>query len=164
MSADPKVLTALDAASVVYEEVACDPDLADTAAFCEAYDVPVEQSANAILVASKKPPGLNVVCLVLAHTRLDVNGLVRKKLGARKVSFAPAELTLELTGQQIGGVTVFGLPKELPVWVDSRVLEPEWVIIGAGSRSAKIKLDPRQFEGLEGFEVVADLARLVEAG
>ncbi|HMR80254.1 MAG TPA: hypothetical protein PKD61_34335, partial [Polyangiaceae bacterium] len=81
MSADPKVLTALDAAGIVYEVVACDPNLADTAAFCDAYDVPVEQSANAILVASKKPPGLHVVCLVLAHTRLDVNGLVRKKLG-----------------------------------------------------------------------------------
>ncbi|HMR74736.1 MAG TPA: YbaK/EbsC family protein, partial [Polyangiaceae bacterium] len=89
---------------------------------------------------------------------------VRKKLGARKVSFAPAELTLELTGQQIGGVTVFGLPQELAVWVDSRVLEPEWVIIGAGSRSAKIKMDPRQLEGLVGFEIVPDLARPIDAG
>jgi len=153
----------MEAASIEFEEMECDPDLADTAAFCEAYGIPVEQSANAILVASRKPEGHNAVCLVLAHTRLDVNGAVRRKLGVRKVSFAPAELTMELTGQEIGGVTAFGLPPGLPVWVDSHVLEPEWVIIGAGSRSAKIKLDPRQFDGLEGFEVVEGLARIPES-
>ena len=160
MTADPSVIAAMQELGVVYEEMECDPDLADTAAFCEAYGIPLEQSANAILVASRKPEGHNAVCLVLAHTRLDVNGVVRRKLGVRKVSFAPADLTKELTDQEIGGVTVFGLPAGLPVWVDSHVLEPEWVIIGAGSRSAKIKLDPRQFNGLDGFEVVEDLARI----
>ena len=163
MTADPSVIAAMEAASIEFEEMECDPELADTAAFCEAYGIPVEQSANAILVASRKPEGHNAVCLVLAHTRLDVNGTVRRKLGVRKVSFAPAELTMELTGQEIGGVTAFGLPPGLPVWVDSHVLEPEWVIIGAGSRSAKIKLDPRQFDGLEGFEVVEGLARIPES-
>lgn len=163
MTADPGVIASLEASNIHYEEMECDPALADTAAFCEAYGIPIEQSANAILVASRKPEGHNAVCLVLAHTRLDVNGTVRRKLGVRKVSFAPPELTKELTGQEIGGVTVFGLPDDLPVWVDSGVLEPEWVIIGAGSRSAKIKLDARQFEGLAGFEVVEDLARLPQS-
>lgn len=160
MTADPKVIAAMNEYGLIYEEMECDPDLADTAAFCEAYDIPIEQSANAILVASRKPEGHQAVCVVLAHTRLDVNGVVRRKLGVRKLSFAPAELTFELTGQEIGGVTVFGLPKELPVWFDSRVLEPEWVVIGAGTRSAKIRLDPTQFEGLDGFEIVENLAKL----
>jgi prolyl-tRNA editing enzyme YbaK/EbsC (Cys-tRNA(Pro) deacylase) len=136
----------------------CDPELADTARFCEAYGIPLEKSANAILVASRKPEGHHAVCVVLATTRLDVNGTVRQKLGVRKVSFASADLTRELTGQEIGGVTIFGLPDGLPVWIDSRVLDCDWVIVGAGSRSAKIKLDPTQLVGLPGFEVVEDLA------
>ena len=162
MPADPHVIVAMESAGVHHEIMEIDPALADTAEFCEAYGIPLDQSANAILVASRKPEGHNAVCLVLATTRLDVNGVVRKKLGVRKVSFAPAEVTLDLTGQEIGGVTVFGLPEGLPVWVDSRVLEPDWVIIGAGSRSAKIKLDPSQFAGLPGFEIVGDLARVPE--
>ena len=102
------------------------------------------------------------MCLVLAHTRLDVNGLVRRRLGARKVSFAPPELTVELTGQEIGGVTAFGLSQDIPIWVDGHVLEPEWVVIGAGSRTAKIKLNPEVFRSLDRFEVVEGLARLTE--
>lgn len=164
MAADPRVTAAMDSAGVAYETMDIDPDLADTAAFCEAYGIPLENSANAILVASRKPEGHNAVCLVLAHTRLDVNGIVRKKLGVRKVSFAPAELTVDLTGQEIGGVTVFGLPYGLPVWVDAGVLDRDWVIVGAGSRSAKIKLDPSQFRGLLGFEIVDDLAKVPEIG
>ncbi len=163
MTADPEVIASLEASGLHYEVMDCDPALADTAAFCEAYGIPVEQSANAILVASRKPEGHNAVCLVLANTRLDVNGTVRRRLGVRKVSFAPAELTKELTGQEIGGVTVFGLPNDLPVWVDARVLEPEWVIIGAGSRTAKIKIEPLQFDGLPGFDVVNDLAKIPES-
>jgi len=158
MTASPEVLTDLDALGIDYEEMECDPDLADTADFCAAYDVPLERSANAILVASRKPEGHNAVCVVLANTRLDVNGTVRRKLGVRKVSFAPAELTKELTGQEIGGVTIFGIPDDLPVWLDRRILDCDWVIVGAGSRSAKIKLDPSQLQGLDGYEFVDDLA------
>lgn len=158
MSAAPEVIADLERMGLVYEEMACDPDLADTAQFCEAYGVPLEKSANAILVASRKPEGRNAVCVVLAHTRLDVNGAVRRKLEVRKVSFAPADLTTELTGQAIGGVTIFGLADGLPVWIDSRVMDNDWVVVGAGSRSAKIKLDPSQLVGLDGYEVVEDLA------
>lgn len=164
MAADTRVTAAMDSAGIAYETMDIDPDLADTAAFCEAYGIPLENSANAILVASRKPEGHNAVCLVLAHTRLDVNGVVRNKLGVRKVSFAPAELTVDLTGQEIGGVTVFGLPDELPVWVDAGVLDRDWVIVGAGSRSAKIKLDPSQFRKLQGFEIVEGLAKVPETG
>jgi prolyl-tRNA editing enzyme YbaK/EbsC (Cys-tRNA(Pro) deacylase) len=158
MPSDPKVIADMERLGIKYEEMACDPDLADTALFCQAYGIPLERSANAILVSSRKPEGHNAVCVVLATTRLDVNGKVRQLLGVRKVSFAPAELTMELTGQEIGGVTVFGIPEGLPVWIDSRVMENDWVVVGAGSRTAKIKLDPRQLADLDGYEVVEDLA------
>lgn len=152
------VIADLEANSIRYETMACDPDLADTAQFCAAYDVPLDRSANTIVVASRKPEGHVAACLVLATTRLDVNGMVRRRLEVRKAGFASAEQTKELTGMEIGGVTVFGLPKEVPVWIDSQVLTSDWVIIGAGSRSAKIKLDPGQFVGLDGVEIVDDLA------
>jgi prolyl-tRNA editing enzyme YbaK/EbsC (Cys-tRNA(Pro) deacylase) len=158
MTAAPEVISHLEDLGLSYEVMACDPALADTAQFCEAYGVPLEKSANAILVASRKPEGHNAVCVVLAHTRLDVNGTVRRRLGVRKVSFAPADLTKSLTGQEIGGVTIFGLPDGLPVWMDSRVVTCDWVIVGAGSRSAKIKLDPTQLVGQDGYEVLEDLA------
>ena len=159
MTAHPSVLAEMERLGLDYEVMDCDPDLADTAQFCEAYGIPLENSANAILVASRKPEGHNAMCVVLAHTRLDVNGVVRKRLGVRKVSFAPGELTKELTGQEIGGVTIFGLPPDLPIWIDSRVASCEWVIVGAGSRSAKIKLDPKQLASLDNFQIVEDLAK-----
>lgn len=158
MSAHPDVIADLERLGLDYEVMDCDPDLADTAEFCEAYGVSLEESANAILVASKRPEGHHVVCVALAHTRLDVNGAVRRKLGVRKLSFAPAELTRELTGQEIGGVTIFGLPDGLPVWLDARVLACGSVVVGAGSRSAKIRLDPSQLVGVDGYEFVDDLA------
>lgn len=158
MTAAAPVIADLDRLGIDYEVMECDPELADTAQFCEAYGIPLEKSANAILVASRKPEGHHAVCVVLAHTRLDVNGTVRRKLGVRKVSFAPAELTKELTGQEIGGVTIFGLD-DLPVWLDSRILDCDWVIVGAGSRSAKIRFDPSQLEEKPGFEFVEELAK-----
>ena len=163
MPVDAAVLESMQSLDVVFEEMDCDPDLADTARFCEAYGVPLERSANTILVASRRPEGHFAACLVLATTRLDVNGLVRQRLGVRKVSFADAEQTKELTGMEIGGVTIFGLPDDLPVWIDASVLDHDWVVIGAGSRTAKIRLDPRQLEGLDGFEIVPDLGREVSA-
>ncbi len=149
----------MTALGISYEEMACDPELADTARFCEAYGVPLEKSANTILVASRKPEGRMVACLVLATTRLDVNGVVRRRMGVKKASFANAEQTRDVTGMEIGGVTVFGLPEDVPVWIDPRVLDNDWIVIGAGSRSAKIRLEPGQLRGRDGFEVVPDLAQ-----
>lgn len=158
MPADPRVLQALDAAEIDYEVMPCDPDLADTAEFCRAYGVDPAESANTIVVASRRPPGHNAACVALATTRLDVNGTVRRRLGVRKVSFAPADMTLELTGMEIGGVTVPGLPDELPVWVDEAVAETPSVVIGAGTRRAKIRLAGGDLARLAGVDVVADLA------
>ncbi len=159
MPVHPTVAADMKRLGIEYEVMDIDPSLADTADFCQAYDIPLDHSANAILVASRQPPGHNAVCVLLATTRLDVNGTVRRKLGVRKASFAPADVTRELTGQEIGGVTIFGLGEGMPVWIDSRVVEPDWVIVGAGSRDAKIRLDPSQLTGLDGYEVVEDLAR-----
>jgi prolyl-tRNA editing enzyme YbaK/EbsC (Cys-tRNA(Pro) deacylase) len=88
-----------------------------------------------------------------------VNGTVRRSLGARKVSFASAEDTLARTGQEIGGVTVFGIPEEIPIWVSPTVLERDWIVVGAGTRSAKIKLDPAVLAEHPRFEVIPNLAQ-----
>jgi prolyl-tRNA editing enzyme YbaK/EbsC (Cys-tRNA(Pro) deacylase) len=159
MPADPSVVKDLDRLGISFEEMPCDPDLADTAEFCAAYGVPIGQSANTIVVASRRPEGEVAACLVLATTRLDVNGVVRRRLGVRKVSFANAEQTKSLTDMEIGGVTIFGLPETLPIWVDTRVLDCDWVVVGAGTRSAKIKFDPHHLSRHDRFELVPDLAQ-----
>lgn len=142
---------------VAYEIIDCDPALADTAAFCAHYGYPESQSANTILVASKRPPGRNAACVVLATTRLDVNRTVRSLLDVRKLSFAPADLTEELTGMQVGGVTPFALPPGLPLYVDAAVMDLPWIILGGGSRSIKVKIEPAALTRL-GAEVVEGLA------
>lgn len=158
MPADPRVLAALDAAGVPHTVMDCDPDLADTAAFCAAYGVDPGASANALLIASRKPAGHHVLCVVLATHRLDANGVVRRRMGVRKVSFASAEDTRDLTGMEIGGVTVAGLPDDLPVWVDADVAAVDQVVVGAGTRSAKIRLPGAALADLPNVEVVDGLA------
>src|ERR1700690_3468 len=117
--ADP-VARALEAAlaplGTPFELIPCDPALADTAAFCEAYGYSPEDSANTIVVVGKSDPPRYVACVLLATTRLDVNHAVRDRLGVRKASFADQDQTRALTGMAIGGVTVFGLPEDLPIW------------------------------------------------
>ena len=152
------VRTALDRLGVGYEVLPCDPDFADTARFCERNGVAPEDSANTIVVAGKVEPRRYVACVVLATTRLDVNGAVRRRLGVRKASFATAEETRELTGMLIGGVTPLALPEGLPVWVDERVMGRPSVVLGGGSRSMKIRVPPALFERLPQAEVVPDLA------
>ena len=148
-------------ALVPHELVPCDPDLADTAAFCAHYGYPMEQSANTIVVASRKPEGHNAACVVLATTRLDVNMRVRGLLGVRKVSFASPDLTADITGMMMGGVTPFALPPALPLWIDAAVMRCAWVIIGGGSRSLKVKLVPAHLASLPNAEVIDDLANAI---
>lgn len=145
-----------------FEVIPCDPDLADTAAFCEAYGYTLDQSANAIVVVGKSEPRVYATCLVLATTRLDVNGAVRRRFGVKKASFASADETKEITGMQIGGVTPYGLPVGLPIWIDSRVMDVEHVIVGGGSRDRKLLVPPASLAALPGAEVVEDLAKLPE--
>ncbi len=154
------VLDAAAATGVPYEIVPCDPALADTAEFCDAYGYTLDQSANAIVVVGKGDPRLYVCCLVLATTRLDVNGTVRQTIGRKKASFASAEETAEMTGMQIGGVTPYGLPLELPIWIDTRVMACDEVIVGGGSRERKLLVPPASLAALPGAVVVDDLAKV----
>lgn len=142
-----------------HEVVDCDPELADTARFVEAYGYSMEESANTIVVIGKSDPPVYAACVVLGHTRLDVNKVVKKRLGTRKASFASADDTQALTGMAIGGVTPFGLPADLPLWIDSRVMECERVVLGGGSRACKVVGPPQLLTALPGAEVVTDLAR-----
>jgi len=152
------VVRVLDTIGVTYEMVECDPEFADTAAFCEKYGFPPEQSGNTILIASKRGEKKYSACIALAHTRLDVNHTVRNLMGIRRLSFASADETAELTGMMIGGVTPFCLPDDLPVYVDSRIMTLDYVILGGGSRSAKVKIDPEIFNQMPSVTVVDGLA------
>ena len=141
-----------------YTTIDCDPDLADTAAFCQAYGYALDQSANAIIVVGKSEPKTYVACVILATTRLDVNGTVRKRLGVKKASFAAADETTTITGMMIGGVTPYGLPTGLPIWIDERVMSVPEVIVGGGSRDRKFLVPPESLAALPGAEIVAGLA------
>src|SRR5579863_778514 len=152
------------ALGVDHEMLECDPEFADTAAFCARYGVPPQQSANTIVVAARKDPGVACACVVLATCRLDVNHSVCDLLGVRKASFASAEQTQALTGMMIGGVTPFGLPDDLPLYVDARVMTQESVVIGGGSRSLKIRLAPAGLLRIPGSAVIEGLGNIVEVG
>ncbi len=151
-------LETLELLGIDYEIVACDPALADTAQFCEAYGYALEDSANTIVVTGKSNPPVHVACVVLATTRLDVNRVVKKRLGVRGASFARGEDVERLTGMAIGGVTPFGLPSDLPIWVDSRVMERTRIILGGGSRDRKVLAPPEILTAL-GAAVVEGLAK-----
>jgi prolyl-tRNA editing enzyme YbaK/EbsC (Cys-tRNA(Pro) deacylase) len=137
-----------------------DPDLADTAAFCAAYDVAPEESANCVVVAGRREGTVRyAACVVLATTRADVNGVVRRFLDVRKASFAPMADAVRLTGMEYGGITPIGLPESWPVLVDARVVATPHVVIGSGVRHSKIVIAGPALGALPGAEVVDGLAR-----
>jgi prolyl-tRNA editing enzyme YbaK/EbsC (Cys-tRNA(Pro) deacylase) len=147
------VLHAVAATGGPYRVMACDPDFADTAAFCERYGIAPEDSANTIVVIGKSDPPVYCACILLATTRLDVNRAVRKLLGTRKASFASAEETAEITGMMIGGVTPFGLPPGLALYVDAAVMARPEVVVGGGSRSRKLVVAPAVLVSVGGVVV-----------
>ncbi|MGD8350174.1 MAG: YbaK/EbsC family protein [Gammaproteobacteria bacterium] len=155
----PEIYEFLESCGYPFEIWPCDPELADTAVFCEHYGVSLANSANAILVRSKTGERKFVVCVLLATDRLNTNHTVRKKMGARKVSFASADETRELTGMEIGGVTPLALAGDLPIWIDDAVMACDYVVLGGGNRNSKIKLDPRALLEQSQAEVVEGLAK-----
>ena len=144
--------------NIKHEIIEIDPDFADTAAFCEKYNYPVENSGNTIIVASKKEPKSFVACLVLASYKLDVNKTVRKLMEVSKVSFASAEDTKNLTGMMIGGVTIFGLPDNLSIYLDDKLFQLDYLIVGSGSRSTKVKINPEELKKIPNSIVISDLS------
>lgn len=135
-----------------------DPAYADTAAFCAQYGFPLDRAGNTIIVASKKDPKQYSACVVKATSRLDVNHTVKRLMAVSKLSFASPDETKALTGMMIGGVTIFALPPDLPIYLDDKLLNHDWIILGSGSRSSKIKIAPGALERLPGARVVSGLS------
>ena len=147
---------ALPAGEVLVAEI--DPALADTAAFCERYGVTLEQSANCVVVAGRRGETTTLAaCVVLATTRADVNGVVRRRLDARKASFAPMSTAVEASGMEHGGITPVGLPEGWPVLVDGAVPEQAWVVVGSGLRRSKLVLPGAVLATLPHAEVLEGL-------
>jgi prolyl-tRNA editing enzyme YbaK/EbsC (Cys-tRNA(Pro) deacylase) len=139
-----------------------DANLADTAAFCEAYGVPLEASANCVVLAGKREGQVRMAaCLVLATTRADVNGVARRWLDVRKISFAPMDDAVAMTGMEYGGITPIGLPIDWPILVDSRVIEQQAIVIGSGVRRSKIVLPGASLAEYPGVHVIEGLANPV---
>lgn len=133
-----------------------DPELADTAAFCEAYDSPPECSANCVVVAGRRGGETkHAAVLVLASDKADINGVVRRHVDARKISFAPMDEAVEITGMEYGGITPVGLPAEWPVLVDEAVVAAGEVVIGSGVRGSKLLVDGAELAALPAAEVLA---------
>jgi prolyl-tRNA editing enzyme YbaK/EbsC (Cys-tRNA(Pro) deacylase) len=156
----PPVAAALRAwpAAEEVRVAAIDPALADTAAFCERYGVPPEESANCVVIAAKRGGETSfAACVVTATTRADVNGLVRRHLGARKASFGPVDVVTSLTGMEYGGITPIGLPAEWPVLVDAAVVKLGSAVVGSGIRGSKLWLPGRLLAELPAAEVLPGL-------
>ena len=152
--ADPVALAVQELDGVEVAEI--DPDLADTAAFCERYGVTLDESANCVVVAAKRGGETRyAACMVLATMRVDVNGVVRKHLDARKTSFAPMAQAVELTGMEYGGITPLGLPEGWPVLVDTNVAEHAKVVIGSGVRRSKLAIAGATLAGIKSAEVLS---------
>jgi prolyl-tRNA editing enzyme YbaK/EbsC (Cys-tRNA(Pro) deacylase) len=139
---------------------AIDPDLADTAAFCAEYGSPLTASANCVVVAGKRAGEERfAACLVLATTRADVNGVVRKRLDVRKASFAPMDTAVALTGMAYGGITPVGLPADWPLLIDPAVAAAPELVIGSGVRASKLLIAGPTLAALPNAEVVEGLGR-----
>jgi prolyl-tRNA editing enzyme YbaK/EbsC (Cys-tRNA(Pro) deacylase) len=137
-----------------------DPELADTAAFCARYEVRPEESANCVVVEGRRGGAATyAACLVLATTRADVNGVVRRHLGVRKASFAPMDFAVAETGMEYGGITPIGLPAAWPVLIDPTVVAAGPVVIGSGVRRSKIVVPGAVLAARPGALVLPGLAR-----
>ncbi|MFI6650163.1 YbaK/EbsC family protein [Streptomyces sp. NPDC050529] len=145
------------AEQIIYVDT--DPEIADTAAFVEHHGADLlSRSANCVVVAGKRGGEVTLAaCLVLSHSRVDVNGAVRKHLGARKASFAPMDTAVGETGMEYGGITPVGLPDGWPLLIDSAVVDEEWVLIGSGTRRGKLIMPGKALAALPGAVVVEGL-------
>ncbi|ACU95333.1 Cys-tRNA(Pro) deacylase, prolyl-tRNA editing enzyme YbaK/EbsC [Saccharomonospora viridis] len=140
--------------------VEIDPDLADTAKFCEAYSSPLSASANCVVVSGKRAGEVRyAAALVLATTRADVNNVIRRRLDVRKASFAPMEEAVELTGMAYGGITPIGLPSGWPILIDQAVASAPEVVVGSGIRGSKLLVTGATLAKLPGAEVIDGLAK-----
>ncbi|MFE5298415.1 YbaK/EbsC family protein [Streptomyces sp. NPDC056632] len=143
--------------SILY--VDSDPAVADTSVFVEHHGPELlDASANCVIVAGRRGETTTLAaCVVRSATRVDVNGVVRRELGSRKVRFAPADVATGDTGMEYGGITPLGLPEGWPVLVDATVVDTEWVLVGSGRRRGKLILPGKAFAELPGAVVLEGL-------
>lgn len=153
-----KVLVALDSIGIQYDIIKCDPTYADTVNFCREYSYPIDKSGNTIIVASKKDPVTYSACIVKGSARLDANKTVKRLMGVSRVSFASPEQVIALTGMLIGGITPFALPDEIPIYVDENIMRLDYVILGSGDRSSKIKVPPIAIAKLRNVRIIPGLS------
>jgi prolyl-tRNA editing enzyme YbaK/EbsC (Cys-tRNA(Pro) deacylase) len=153
----PAVSEALARWEIEHEIISCDPKYADTAAFCATYGYPLETSGNTILVAATRGPKRYALGVVRATHRLDVNHAMRRLMGVARASFAKLEETMDVTGMAIGGVTPFGMPDDLPIFLDEGLKHLEYVVLGAGTRHAKIKVHPNELSKVPNARFESDL-------
>ena len=144
---------------IPYEIVECKEEYADTYLFCEKYEYPIEYCANTILLSSKKPPDYYVACVLQGNKKLDVNNKVRKLMNSSKVSFASHEETVALTNMKSGGVTIFGLPKSIDVYVDSEIMNKPYLIFGSGNRNSKIKIEPNYLNQIPNVKLIENITK-----
>jgi prolyl-tRNA editing enzyme YbaK/EbsC (Cys-tRNA(Pro) deacylase) len=136
-----------------------DADLADTAQFCEHYGVELADSANCVVIAGKRGDTVTyAACVVLATTRADVNGTVRRRLNAKKASFAAMDDAVERSAMEYGGITPIGVPADWPVLIDRAVLDRGIVVIGSGLRRSKLALPSDALAELPNAEVIDAMA------
>ena len=133
-----------------------DAGLADTAAFCEHYNIGLDVSANCVVVEAKRADKVwYAACLILATTRADINGIVRKQLEAKKLSFAPMDKAVALSNMEFGGITPIGLPSDWPLLIDSAVAESERLVVGSGIRKSKLLVPGKLFNSLPNTEIMS---------
>jgi prolyl-tRNA editing enzyme YbaK/EbsC (Cys-tRNA(Pro) deacylase) len=139
-----------------------DPELADTAAFCERYGVSLAESANCVVIAGRRGEVTTLAaCVVLATTRADVNGVVRRLLEAKKASFAAMDVAVSRSGMEYGGITPVGLPADWPLLIDAAVAASAAVVVGSGVRRSKLVLPGSLLASLPGAQVIEGLGQPV---
>lgn len=138
-----------------------DPTLSDTAAFCEKYEIGPEVAANCVILRAKKGEEIKyVACVVLATTRVDVNGLVRQTLDTKKISFAPIEEAVQGSDMEFGAITPVGLPATWPILIDKAVAEAPQLIIGSGIRKSKLLVPGSFLATLPNVQILEGLGQL----
>jgi prolyl-tRNA editing enzyme YbaK/EbsC (Cys-tRNA(Pro) deacylase) len=153
----PKVNEAIARYGINAEAMACDPNLADTAAFLANYDFTADNTANTIVGIAKSNPPKYACCVVLANSKVDINKRFSELVEVKRCSFASGEQTLELTGMEIGGVTPVGLPDDMPVYVDAAIMAIPRVLVGGGNRSSKLILAPEELKKIPQVQIIEGL-------
>ena len=152
------LVTSFGTAKIGIAEI--DPNLSDTAAFCENYQIPLNQAANCVVLEAKHADKTwFAACVIPGNTRADINGLVRRTLDARKVSFAPMEKAVAQTEMEYGAITPIGLPSNWPLLIDKAVVDSEYVIIGSGIRKSKLVVPGNILASIPNVQVLNALAK-----